>query len=215
MKPKARLLVAEQRSEEWLKARLGIPTASRFNDIVALTRNGYSTQRKNYCAELVIQRLTQQIPEHYENAAMAWGTETEPVARLQYELLTGKEVEETGLWLLNDLDAGASPDGFVGKDGLLEIKCPNTATHLETLRTGNLPNWYKAQVQGQMWVTDRKWCDFVSFDPRLPENAQIIIIRVDRDDLYIKNLEEEVTSFLQEVEDQVEFVQNFGKESDA
>lgn len=212
-KPLAYLVKAEQRSPEWFQARLGIPTASRFTDIMAKTKSGYAASRKNYCAELVIQRLTHAIPEHYENAAMAWGTENEPVARLQYELATGNDVSETGLWKLHDLDAGASPDGFVNEDGSLEIKCPNTATHLETLRTGKIPRQYVAQVQGQMWIADKKWCDFVSFDPRLPVNAQMIIIRVERDDAYIANLKDELISFLQEVEDQVEFVQSYGKES--
>jgi putative phage-type endonuclease len=209
---RAYLVPAEQRTPEWYEARLGIATASRFGDIMALTRSGYSASRKNYAAELVVQRLTQVIPEHYENAAMAWGTDNEPVARLHYELATGNAVEETGLWKLTDIDAGASPDGFVNHDGTLEIKCPNTATHLETLRTGKLPRQYLAQVQGQMWVTDRKWCDFVSFDPRLPDNAQMIIIRVDRDQAYIDRLEAELKDFLQEVEDQVEFVRAYGKE---
>lgn len=205
----AYLVEAEQRSEEWLKARLGIATGSKFGDIVAVTRSGYAACRKNYAAELLIERLTGRNTEYFESPAMAWGTKYEPSARLAYELHTGNEVEETGFWKLHDLDAGASPDGLVGTDGLLEIKCPNTATHLETLSTKKIPRQYVAQVQGQMWVTERQWCDFVSFDPRLPENAQMIIIRVNRDDVYINNLKDEVTSFLNEVEAQVEFVQNY------
>lgn len=204
-------IIAEQGSDEWLQARLGRATASRFTDIMALTRSGYSASRKNYTAELVIQRITQQIPENFSSAAMAWGTDTEPVARLAYELETGNEVEETGLWMHDDIEAGASPDGFIGQDGLLEIKCPNSATHLETLHTGKVPRQYIAQVQGQMWITDRKWCDFVSFDPRMPENAQMIIIRVNRDDEYIERLEEEVRSFLIDVENEVDFIINYKK----
>lgn len=207
----ATLIQAEQRTPEWFEARLGRPTASRFGDIMAKTRSGYSASRKNYRAELVIQRLTQQIPENYQSSAMEWGVENEPVARLQYELESGNTVEDTSLWLHDDIEAGASPDGLIGSDGCLEIKCPNTATHLETLRTGKIPRQYFAQVQGQMWVTDRKWCDFVSFDPRLPANAQLFITRVERDETYIKDLEYELRSFLEEVEEEVEFVKNYKK----
>jgi len=140
---------------------------------------------------------------------MQWGTDNEPVARLEYELLSGNIVEDTSLWLHDNLDAGASPDGLIGDDGLLEIKCPNTATHLDTLIKKKLPRQYVGQVQGQMWITGRKWCDFVSYDPRLEGKAKLIIIRVDRDDKYIEELETEVRDFLQEVSDLVEFVNNY------
>ena len=203
------LIQAEQRSEEWFKARLGRATASRFGDIMARTRSGYGAQRKNYKAELVVETLTGTQNEFYASTAMQWGTDTEPVARLAYILETGNEVEETGFWLDDELGAGASPDGFVGEDGLLEIKCPNTATHLETLERKEVPFQYRAQVQGQMWITGRKWCDFVSYDPRLPENAQMIIIHVERDDEYIKNLAQEVEDFMIEVVEQVEFVRSY------
>ena len=205
----ATLIKAEQRTPEWFEARLGRPTASRFGDIMAKTRSGYSTSRKNYRAELVIQRLTQEIPENYQSSAMEWGVENEPLARLQYELASGNSVEDTSLWLHDEIEAGASPDGLIGKDGCLEIKCPNTATHLETLRSGRVPRQYFAQVQGQMWVTGRQWCDFVSFDPRLPQNAQLFITRVPKDDAYIKDLEYEIIEFLKEVEDEVAFVQSY------
>jgi hypothetical protein len=138
---------------------------------------------------------------------MAWGTETEPVARLEYTLATGNEVEETGLWV--DGEIGASPDGFVNDDGTLEIKCPNTATHLETLITKKVPKQYYAQIQGQLLLTQRAWCDFVSYDPRLPENAQMIIIRVERDKLFIHDLKQELKTFLKEVEQQVKFVKEY------
>jgi putative phage-type endonuclease len=205
----ATLIKAEQRSDEWHKARLGKATASRFGDIMATTRSGYAASRKNYTAELVIQRLTNEIPESYTNAAMQWGTDNEPLARLAYSLETGNDVEETGLWLHEIIPAGASPDGFVNDDGLVEIKCPNSATHIETLQNKKIPRQYFAQVQGQLWITERSWCDFVSFDPRLPENAQMIVIRVDRDDKYITELEKEIITFLQEVDEQVEFVKNY------
>lgn len=205
----ATLVKADQGSEEWLQARVGLATASRFNDIMARTRSGYAASRKNYNAELVVERLTGAAQDFFKSAAMEWGTNTEPVARLAYALATGNDAEETGLWLHDEIPAGASPDGFIGEDGALEIKCPNTATHLDTLVTKQVPRQYYAQVQGQLWITGRKWCDFVSFDPRLPENAQMIIINIMRDEEYIKDLETEVRSFLDEVEEQVKFVTNY------
>ena len=203
------LVKADQRTPEWFAARLGKATGSRFGDIVARTKSGYSASRKNYAAELVVERLTGQPTETFTSAAMQWGTDNEPVARLEYELLSGNIVEDTSLWLHDNLDAGASPDGLIGDDGLLEIKCPNTATHLDTLIKKKLPRQYVGQVQGQMWITGRKWCDFVSYDPRLEGKAKLIIIRVDRDDKYIEELETEVRDFLQEVSDLVEFVNNY------
>jgi putative phage-type endonuclease len=176
---------------------------------MARTRNGYGAQRKNYKAELVVEILTGAKDEFYTNAAMQHGIDYEPVARTAYELESGNTVQDTGFWVDEELGAGASPDGFVGEDGLLEIKCPNTATHLETLEKKEVPYQYRAQVQGQMWITGRKWCDFVSYDPRLPENAQMIIIHVERDDDYIKNLAEEVETFMIEVVEQVEFVRSY------
>lgn len=204
------LIQAEQRSDDWIAARVGVATASRFSDIMAKTRSGYGAQRKNYMAELVVERLTNTPPENFTSKAIEWGTDTEPVARLNYSLITANDVEETGLWLHEDIPCGASPDGFVGDDGLIEIKCPNTATHLDTLVIKQVPRQYEAQVQGQLWITGRKWCDFVSYDPRLPENAQMIIIHVERDDTYIKKLEDEIRLFLQEVDEQVAFVESYG-----
>lgn len=204
-----KLIQAEQRSPEWFAARLGRATGSRFGDVMAKTRTGYSASRKNYAAELVIERLTGKQADVFVSTAMQWGTDNEPVARLQYMLATGNEVEETGFWQHDSLEAGASPDGFVGEEGLLEIKCPNSATHIETLWKKKLPHQYQAQIQGQMWVTGRQWCDFVTFDPRLPDNAQMLVIRVARDDIYIAELEEEIKVFLEEVADQVEFIENY------
>lgn len=200
-------ILAPQRSEEWFAERLKRATASRFGDVMATTKSGYSTSRKNYAAELVAYRLTGWREESYTNKFMQWGIDYEPVARLQYELSTGREVEETGLWVHDEIMAGASPDGFIGKDGCLEIKCPNTATHLETLLRQEVPYQYKYQVQGQMWITEKKWCDFVSFDPRLPDYAQMVIIRVDRDDVLIEKLQTEVLDFLEEVDSQIVLVE--------
>lgn len=205
----SQLVNAEQRSPEWFAARLGKATASKYADITAKTRSGYAASRKNYMAQLVSETLTNQPQENVTSKAMEWGTDTEPVARLEYELVTGNTVEETGFWLHDTIPTGASPDGFVNNDGLLEIKCPNTATHIETLSTKQVPRHYFAQVQGQMWITDRKWCDYVSYDPRLPENAQLIIVRVDRDEEFIKELELEIAMFMAEVNEKVNFIKEY------
>lgn len=203
------VIVVDQGTEDWFEARLGRATASRFKDVMTKIRSGEAAARKNYKFELVAERLTGQREESYSNAAMQWGTDNEPVARLRYELSTDHDVEETGFFAHPDIMAGASPDGLVGEDGLLEIKCPNTSTHIETLRRRAVPSQYYWQVQGQLWITNRLWCDFVSFDPRLPENAQFIVIRVNRNDDHIKELALEVENFLDEVELEVNFVTTF------
>lgn len=203
------LIKAEQRSPEWYQGRLGRATASRFSDVCAKIRSGEAAQRRNYRAELIVEILTGEPTPNFTNAAMQWGTDNEPLARLEYSLATGNDVEETGFWQHDELMAGASPDGFIGTDGLLEIKCPNTATHIETLRTRKVPKQYMDQIMGQMWITGRQWCDFVSFDPRLPENAQMFITRVERDEVYITTLEEDITDFLAELEGELKFLREY------
>jgi putative phage-type endonuclease len=194
----------EQRSEEWFTARLGRVTASRVADIIAKTKSGYSTSRANYMAELVCERLTGKQGDSFSNAAMVWGTNTEPMARAAYEALEGVLVEETGFVSHPTIAmSGASPDGLVLEDGLVEIKCPNTATHIETLLDKEVPSKYVKQMQWQMACTGRKWCDFVSYDPRMPEEMQLFVARVDRDDEFIIELEREVEKFLSELEDKI------------
>lgn len=191
----------EQRSAEWFAARLGKVTASRVADIVAKTKSGYSTSRANYMAELVCERLTGMQGESFSSAAMVWGTNTEPMARSAYESRMAELVEETGFVLHPTISmAGASPDGLIGDDGLVEIKCPNTATHIDTLMSDGAPSKYMTQMQWQMACTGRKWCDFVSFDPRMPEEMQMFVIRVERNDDVIIELEREVEKFLVELE---------------
>ncbi len=202
-------IVAEQRTPDWFAARLGRCTASRFYDIIAKTRSGYASTRMNYRAELVIERLTGQSIDIYQNAAMAWGTDTEPLARTTYMLTTGNVVAECGFFAHNEIAAGASPDGLIGDDGTIEVKSPNPATHIETLRLGSIPAKYIPQVQGQLWMTGRQWCDFISFDPRLPLNAQLFIQHIERDDEYIAKLEQEIIKFLAEVSEEVKFVQEY------
>jgi putative phage-type endonuclease len=202
----------QQGSEEWKQARCGRVTASRVHDIVAVTRSGgYTSGRKNYLAELVCERLTGVPAPSYQSAAMAYGSETEPEARFAYALKTGVEIEEVGFIPHPTISmAGASPDGLIGKDGLVEIKCPNTATHIETLlgatRGGGLMPGYFDQMQFQMACTGRQWCDFVSFDNRLPEPMQMSIYRVKRDDKAISKLEEEVVQFLTDLDSTVELL---------
>jgi putative phage-type endonuclease len=191
----------EQRSPEWYAARLGKVTASRVADIIAKTKSGYSTSRANYMAELVCERLTGKQGDFYQNAAMVWGTETEPMARSAYEAHSGNLVTETGLVLHTSIaDAGASPDGLIDEDGLVEIKCPNTSTHIDTLLDEKVPSKYVTQIMWQMACTERKWCDFVSFDPRMPEHMQLFVKRIERDDDMIIELEREVEKFLVELE---------------
>lgn len=195
-----KIINAEQRTPEWFAARLGRATASRFADVLATIKSGEAAARKNYRAQLICERLTNQMEEGFESEAMRRGTESEPLARVRYELATGLTVVEAGFCQHDELMAGCSPDGFVGEDGLIEIKCPNTATHIETVLAGKMPSGHLPQVQGQMWITGRQWCDFVSFDSRLPEHLQLFVQRVERDEKYIASLAEAVSDFLGEVD---------------
>jgi putative phage-type endonuclease len=191
----------EQRTEEWFAARLGKVTASRVADVLAKIKSGESASRKNYKMELVVQRLTNKVGESFTNAAMEWGTEQEPFARMAYEAHTGTFVKEEGFVDHPTIEGfGCSPDGIVG-EGLIEIKCPNTATHIETVLENKAPSKYIPQMQCQMACTGAKWCDFVSFDPRVPEDLQLFVVRVERDQEYIDAMEVEVKQFLSEVLD--------------
>ena len=193
----------EQRTEEWFAARLGKVTASRVADVVAKTKSGYSASRENYMAQLICERLTGKPTEGFSNAAMEWGTQTEPQARAAYSAKTGELVEEVGFIDHPAITgSGASPDGLVG-EGCVEFKCPNTATHLEYLLVGKPPEKYVTQMQWQMACTGAAWCDFVSYDPRLPEHLQMLIVRVPRDDKRIAELEGEVRKFLAELDDKL------------
>lgn len=194
----------DQGSEAWFQVRIGKVTASRVADILAKTKSGYSTSRDNYMAQLVCERLTGQKAESFTNAAMQHGTETEPLARAAYEALKDVLVDEVGFVPHPTIEmAGASPDGLVGQDGLIEIKCPNTATHIDTLLSESVPTKYFTQMQFQMACTGREWCDFVSFDNRLPEELQLFVKRVPRDDTYIKLMESEIVQFIAELDDKI------------
>lgn len=194
----------EQGTEEWRLARCGKVTASRVADIIAKTKSGYSTSRANYMAELICERLTGVPTEGFVSGAMQHGIATEPMARSAYENFSGALVMETGLVPHQTIPmAAASPDGLIGSDGLVEIKCPITATHIETLLGQSTPGRYVTQMQWQMACTGRKWCDFVSFDPRMPESMQLFVERIARNDETISLLEREVMMFLGELDEKV------------
>lgn len=191
----------EQGSAAWHQLRLGKVTASRVAEVIAKTKTGYSASRANYAAQLIAERLTGDVAESFSNAAMQWGTEQEPDARLAYEFRHDVEVEQVAFVDHPTISmSGASPDGLIGSDGLIEIKCPNTATHLDTLRSETIPGKYETQMLWQMACTGRQWCDFASYDPRLPENMRLFVKRLPRDDARIAELEAEVSAFLTEID---------------
>jgi putative phage-type endonuclease len=189
-----------QGSEEWKKARCGSLGASRVADAIARTKTGWGASRANLMAELLVERLTGTPTDGYISAAMQWGMDHELDARVAYEFRADAGVTEVGIiphpkirW------SHASPDGLVDKDGLVEIKCPQSSTHIETLLGAKVPGSYVTQMQWQLACTGKLWCDFVSFDPRLPESMRLFIERVHRDDEVIRNLEKQVTQFLIEL----------------
>lgn len=191
----------DQGTPEWFAARAGKVTASRVADVIARTKTGPSASRANYAAQLVAERLTGQVEAGFSNAAMQHGTQTEPEARAAYSFREDQDVVEIGFVDHPTIAmTGASPDGLVGDDGLVEIKCPNTATHIATLLSGTVPSKYVTQMMWQMACTGRTWCDFVSYDPRLPEAMRLFVSRVNRDDVMIYELKVEVSAFLAEVE---------------
>lgn len=198
--------MTEQGTKEWLAERAGFVTASRLNDVMSnLKSGGESATRKNYRAQLVAERLTGTKSESFTNSAMQWGTENEPFARASYEILHNVDIDKVGFVKHQTIElTGASPDGLIGNDGLIEIKCPNTATHIEYLIAGVVPSEYKNQMLWQMECTGRKWCDFVSYDPRLPEDLSLFVIRYEKDDYKLNELRDGVVKFLAEVKEVTE-----------
>lgn len=194
----------EQGSPEWKAQRVGKVTASRVADVIAKTKTGASASRANYEAQIICERLTGIAVEGYTNAAMQHGIDTEPQARSGYEFMRNVDVV-----LAAFVDhprvpmSGASPDGFVGDDGLIEIKCPQQAAHLETLLTNKVPAKYVTQMMWQMAATERKWCDYVSFNPTFPPHLQLFVQRIHRDEAMISELEKEVLAFLADVDRKV------------
>lgn len=185
----------EQGSQEWLESRLGRPTASNFSKLITPTGKP-SSSADAYINELIAQRITGELPEFYTNAAMERGNELEPAAKTLYELMHDVEVVEVGLCLHDTFECGASPDGLVGNDGGIEIKCPLPHTHVSYLRDGKVPSKYIPQIQGCLWITEREWWDFMSYNPSM----QDLIVRVYRDEAYIKKLADAVIGAVEIIE---------------
>lgn len=202
-------MLEEQRSDDWFAARAGKVTASALHKVMARTKTGYGADRANYHAQLVAERLTGRPADSYSNAAMQWGIDTEASARLAYSALIGDAVPEIGFVDHPAIElTGASPDGLVGFDGLVEIKCPNTSTHLAALTGAGIDKKYMLQMQWQMACTERQWCDFASFDPRMPPEMQLHVRRVDRDETLLAEIEAELILFLAEIAATVEQLTN-------
>lgn len=203
-----KIIDAPQGTPEWLQARCGVPSASRFGAIMATIKSREAADRRNYRTDLVVERLTGRPLESFTTAAMKQGIEREPFARMAYEARTGNIVQEVGFCLHDTVNAGASPDGLIGEDGGLEIKCPERSAHLCYLQERGEPAAYTWQIQGGMWITGRAWWDFVSYNPDFPEHLQLIVRRIKRNDEAIKKLAAEVEKFLGEVDAEVERVRN-------
>ena len=196
-------LDVEQGSQAWFECRLGCVTSSRVADAISKLKRkeGESAARRNLRYEILCELLTKKPSEHYVSRYMEEGKENEPLARTAYELQKDVIVEQVGFVYHDRIKmAGASPDGLVGDDGLIEIKCPKTSTHLEYLINAVVPEEYKPQMYWQMACTDRQWCDFVSYDPRLPEDLQLLVVRLPRDNERIAEMEKAVEEFLFEVD---------------
>ena len=189
-----------QGTDAWRAARAGSLGASQIHEALAKTKNGWGASRENIKARLVAERLTGAPQDSFTNDAMRWGTDNEPAAREVYSFVQGVSVIEVGLRKHPTIEGShASPDGIVGDDGLVEIKCPNTATHIATLTGTPIADKYVKQMQWQMRIYDRRWCDFVSYDPRMPTEMQLFVQRVERDDALIAEMEAAVSDFLAEV----------------
>ncbi len=204
-----RVLDCAQRSDLWVHARLGRVNASRAADLLAVLKNGSeAASRRDLRVQLVLETLTGCSQENgYQNADMLRGLELEPQAIAAYEAHTGTLVEPVGYVMHDTMLAGASPDGFVGDDGLIEVKAPRPANHLATLRANAVPKEYVPQLTHQLWVTERRWADYTSYSPVFPEPLRLVVIRHHRDELDILSYSLAVTLFLSEVERELEAVQ--------
>jgi hypothetical protein len=187
----------EQGSHDWHLLRLGIPTASRFRDILS---GGKGLTRKAYMRQLSNELFTGYKGQDYINSSMEWGIETEAQARETYARASGSNVEQVAFIAHETIKAGYSPDGLIGLNGTLEIKCPNSTTHINTVRSGKIPSRHIPQIQGGLWLSEREWMDFVSYDPRCYSNNDYLCIRMYRDETYIKHLESEVLRFNDELD---------------
>lgn len=196
-----KIVDCDQRSEEWRALRAGRITASRVKDVLAAIKSGEAASRRDYRIQLVAERLTG-VPQEQDfvTDAMQWGIDNECKARAAYQIQTGNVVREVGLILHDTLPIAASPDGLIDDKGALEIKCGKTATHVAWMLAKRVPPEHVPQIQMQLWLAERDWCDFVSFDPRLPEHLQLFVCRMDRDEPYIETLKAAVTAFNTEIE---------------
>lgn len=192
----------EQGTNEWHELRLGKITASRMSDVLSKGRGtAPSKTAETYMMELIAERLTGKAKSFFENDAMRWGTETEPEARAMYEVNNDfVSVEEVAFIEMSEF-VGVSPDGMIGSDGMLEIKCPTTITQIKRALSDNYSQDYTAQIQMQLWVAEREWCDFLSFDPRLEVGAGYLQQRVYRDDKFIKTMSEKTDAFISKMND--------------
>ncbi|MBI5117618.1 YqaJ viral recombinase family protein [Candidatus Poribacteria bacterium] len=207
-------LQIEQNTPEWDLARLGVPTASAFNNILARTRDGSeASARRNYKTQLALEQLTGKTPTRFQgNAFTDWGHDTEELAVVELMLRYPElNIRKCGMFKHAFLNVGASPDRVSDEVGLftVEVKCFNSANHYEALKTGKLPREYRAQVQGQLWVTGYKYAIVIMFDPDFPEASQCIIMRVERDEKYIDDLAVDVANFIGEVDEQVKFIKEY------
>jgi hypothetical protein len=196
-----KLYLFAQRSEAWRQARCGRLTGSRAKDMLATIKSGEAAARRDLRMQLIAERLTG-VPQEsgYVNADMQWGVDHEAEAITAYEAETGVLVTPIGFCEHDAVMAGTSPDGFVGRDGLLSVKCPRTANHLRYIRDGVEPSEHAAQNTHELWLTGRAWLDFVSYDPRLPDRLQLLTIRVTRTPDQLADYEKKVVAFLREVE---------------
>jgi hypothetical protein len=203
-----KIIQCDQGDPVWFSSRCGVASASRFGAIMATIKSGEAAERRNYRTDLVVERLTGRPLEGFTTPAMRQGIEREPFARMAYESRTGELVEQVGFCRHEEIDAGASPDGLIGDDGGLEIKCPERSAHLRYLQQGMEPPEYTWQIQGGLWITERAWWDFVSYNPDFPEHLQLIVRRIKRNEEAIKKLAVAVSAFLAEVDAEVERIQN-------
>ena len=192
----------EQGTQEWHQLRLGKVTASRISDVLAKVKSGESASRRNYKMELVVERLTGLKTESYTSPAMQHGIDNEGIARSTYEIQNNVLVDQVAfINHYNIKNAGCSPDGLVGDLGMVEIKCMTTANHVEAILNNTPPSQYIAQCQFQMACAGKMWNDLTLFDPRLPDILQLKVFRIERDDTFIKLMEDEVIQFLKEVDE--------------
>lgn len=198
-----------QGSDAWFSCRLGLATASNFSKVLATIKSGEAAERRNYRIKLALERITGKREDIFQNDAMRLGTEREPLARIAYEALTGNLVQEVGFCRHPTLECGASADGIIDDVRGLEIKAPGPGKHIEYLHQKAEPPEYTAQIQGCMLITGRTEWDFVSYNPEFPENAQLIVRTIKRDDAYIARLEDAVARFMSEVGGEVEAIRNY------